>query len=323
MKLLLGAKRYLEELELKKKKEMEPEDHEEENNFTVAEQKTLEMKLLVSVVLHPLDYAKNLIMMGYEPLPPYQSYWFGKPYYLYPNVLKYVRHIYSVDGVLGCFRGIVCKSSALVVQNTLITYFDKKYPAPQIGDSLQSKLKRNIVVKCICTLASHPLQMMAVRCMAQFVGRERLYSEWNPLANLLTILKLEGLAGLFKGFWAKLLGEVALVTASVVIVHSIHRMIKSNSDSDNSEKSMVFVSTVVNFACVSYFYPYNVVSTTMSVNGAGLSIGQPPMSPIFANTHHCYTYLSYMNQLKRGSNLFYRWVPTVSRSDDILKLRSA
>ncbi|KAI5730707.1 hypothetical protein M8J76_016627 [Diaphorina citri] len=298
MKLLLGAKRYLEELELKKKKEMEPEDHEEENNFTVAEQKTLEMKLLVSVVLHPLDYAKNLIMMGYEPLPPYQSYWFGKPYYLYPNVLKYVRHIYSVDGVLGCFRGIVCKSSALVVQNTLITYFDKKYPAPQIGDSLQSKLKRNIVVKCICTLASHPLQMMAVRCMAQFVG-------------------------LFKGFWAKLLGEVALVTASVVIVHSIHRMIKSNSDSDNSEKSMVFVSTVVNFACVSYFYPYNVVSTTMSVNGAGLSIGQPPMSPIFANTHHCYTYLSYMNQLKRGSNLFYRWVPTVSRSDDILKLRSA
>lgn len=94
MKLLLGAKKYLEQSEFKKKKEMDPdradiEDHEE---LAVPDAKTLPMKLLVSVALHPFDYAKNLITMGYEPLPPYQAPWFGRTYYMYPNVFKYGKH---------------------------------------------------------------------------------------------------------------------------------------------------------------------------------------------------------------------------------------
>lgn len=334
MKLLLGAQRYLEECELKKKKEselkkkkeMEPELPEDHEDFIIPEQKNLPMKLLAAVALHPLDYAKHLIMIGYEPLPPYQTPWFGRTYYMYPNIFKYVGHIYSVDGLLGCFRGIISKSSNLVVQNTLITYLDKKYPAPEMQDTLIAKLKRNIAVKCICTIAAHPLQLVTVRCMAQFVGRESIYSEWNPLANLLTVLKLEGLAGLFKGFWARLAGEVCLVASSVVIVHCIYKLHRSRDEFDDEtslDKSMVIYSSVVNYACVSLFYPYTVVATTLSVNNAGLKIGEPPLSPIFRSSYHCYYYLSYLNQSKRGSNLFYRWVPTVSRADGIMPLESA
>lgn len=72
MKLLLGAQRYLEECELKKKKEselkkkkeMEPELPEDHEDFIIPEQKNLPMKLLAAVALHPLDYAKHLIMVS-------------------------------------------------------------------------------------------------------------------------------------------------------------------------------------------------------------------------------------------------------------------
>lgn len=65
MKLLLGAKRYLEECELKKKKEMEPEIVEEhDDDFVIPDQKTLEMKLLMSLAFHPLDCAKHLMVVS-------------------------------------------------------------------------------------------------------------------------------------------------------------------------------------------------------------------------------------------------------------------
>uniref|UniRef100_A0A8D8VK65 Mitochondrial carrier homolog 1 n=1 Tax=Cacopsylla melanoneura TaxID=428564 RepID=A0A8D8VK65_9HEMI len=317
MKLLLGAKKYLEQCELKKQKAMEPERDidEVDDDFVIPEQKNLAMKMIVALGFHPLDYAKHLIMLGHEPLAPYQTPWFGRSYYMYPNVLKYVGHIYSVDGVLGCFRGIVYKQSNVFIQHTLLTYFDKEYPGPAVSQSLVSKLKRNITVKCICTIASHPLQLMMVRCMAQFVGRENVCSEWNPLVNLFRILKLEGLAGLFKGFWARLAGECALVATSVIIVHGMYKLARHmdpDSDPASTEKSMVLYSTLVNFVCQSLFYPYHVVSTTMSVNNSEFKIGNPPLSPIFSNSVDCYNHLRYFNQTKRGSSLFYRFVPTVS-----------
>lgn len=316
MKLLLSAQKYLEKSKLKKMDDFDDEP------TTVEQQKTLKLKLLVGIALHPLDYAKHLMMMGFEPLPPVPCNWLGKRYYIYPNTFKYVRHIYSVDGILGCFRGILFKSSAICVYSTVSNYLDKKYPPPPLEESLYKKLKRNVLVKCICTLVSHPFQMIAVRCMAQFVGRETFYSEWNPFTNLERILGTEGLGGLFRGFWAKLIGEVMLVTTSIVIVHGIYRFTRDPKEVDDEDKSMVIYSTVVNFFCVSYFYPYNVVSTTMSVNGVGLKIGEPPYSPIYKTSFDCYDHLGYLNQLKRGSQLVYRWVPTIALSQDSVLKRA-
>lgn len=62
----------------------------------------------LSVILHPFQYARMLIMLGYEPIAAIRgkSMLFEENVLKLPNVFQYVFHIGKVDGILGCYRGL-------------------------------------------------------------------------------------------------------------------------------------------------------------------------------------------------------------------------
>ena len=53
---------------------------------------------------HPMDFAKTLIQIGFEPVAPKQTRtWMGKPALSLPNVFLYMGHIRRRDGYLGMY----------------------------------------------------------------------------------------------------------------------------------------------------------------------------------------------------------------------------
>lgn len=86
------------------------------------------MKLGVQSLLHPFEYSKvliqvsfsinfsvlvftkSLLQIGFEPIAPRATTTvFGKPALALPNIFQYVSHIKSVDGLVGCYRGLAPK----------------------------------------------------------------------------------------------------------------------------------------------------------------------------------------------------------------------
>lgn len=114
-----------------------------------------------------------------------------------------VRYIYRVDGFVGCFRGLIprlaeqsvfligCTATKYQLQKRKVAFVAPKprpdgTKAPGFVD--YDVLDRNITLtdhfKCVgkdllCRIAgitvSYPLQVIAIRTMAEFIGRESTY----------------------------------------------------------------------------------------------------------------------------------------------------
>lgn len=65
------------------------------------------------------------------------------------------------------------------------------------------KTSKEITVRCWSVVLSHPFHVMALRCMAQFVGGETNYSSWNVFHNIGEIYKNEGVSGFFRYYFFK------------------------------------------------------------------------------------------------------------------------
>ncbi|KAF5306049.1 hypothetical protein FQR65_LT18614 [Abscondita terminalis] len=82
-------------------------------------------RIIISTASHPLEYAKVLIQIGYEPIAPIPTTTlFGKPALKLPNIFEYVKYIKSVDGFSGCYRGLFPKvcgnlASAIATQKVI------------------------------------------------------------------------------------------------------------------------------------------------------------------------------------------------------------
>jgi len=77
---------------------------------------TVTLRLIAGTATHPLELAKFLIQIGHEPTVPYSTKTlFGRPTLALPNVFQYLRHIKRIDGLSGCYRGLVLKLSSQTV----------------------------------------------------------------------------------------------------------------------------------------------------------------------------------------------------------------
>jgi len=75
----------------------------------------------------------------------------------------------------------------------------------------RKKTSREITIKCWAIVVSHPLHVMALRCMSQFVGGESQYSSWNIFQNAIEIYKAEGISGFFDGLIPRLLFDISSI----------------------------------------------------------------------------------------------------------------
>lgn len=266
---------------------------------------------------YPIVYVRILIQMGYEPIPASRGKTlFGKEALYYPNFFRYLKYVYDHDGLIGLYRGFGCSLVSKVVYWYTSTKVDEilgPVEPTRMTDSSQSpwntcvqKILREVQTQSWGVLISHPFQVMTIRCMGQFVGREQAYSSINIFQNIKEIYEHQGIGGFFVGFIPRWLLEVITVVISNVIIH----LLKTKLTSQNEMGGLY--DFIASYVAQTATYPLSVVTTVMAINRSGLRAGMPPMTLNYANWHDACHHLRATEQLKRGSSLFNRTVLGVS-----------
>ncbi|XP_072744635.1 mitochondrial carrier homolog 2 [Anoplolepis gracilipes] len=271
-------------------------------------------RILVNTLTHPIEYAKVLIQIGYEPIPPKPTVTlFGRPALKLPNIFTYIGHIKSTDGFMGCYRGLMPKVCSYTVSTIA---YDKTLEYLQLNlvqnededeDGNENELVRrkkcireiirDVISRTIAIVVSHPLEVISLRMMAQFVGGETKYS--SLFGSFLEIYRENGIQGYYAGLIPRVIGSAAAIILAGVSTYAINNYVIQEMK-PYTASSMKFLATTV-------MYPFLVVSHCMAVNDCGLVAGVPPYMPIYKNWLHCWSHLSVHNQLKRGSSLFLRY----------------
>lgn len=276
----------------------------------------LGMRMGVSAALHPFEYAKVLIQIGYEPIAPQPGRTFlGRPALVLPNIFQYVKHIKKVDGLSGCYRGLTPK-----LIGSIVGVIGSRRVADKLGldeiDENESKdesdlteeesyerfmrgLKHDLVFHASGIIITHPFHVISIRMMAQFVGRETIYkSLWSSIKE---IVSEEGIFGFFSGLIPKLLCDLTCIALTSTTCYLVNKYYIRDAGNRG------YFAGFVQFIYASCLYPIQVVSTCMVVTGSRLQAGQQPQMPVYKNWSECLNHLKSINQHKRGSSLFWRY----------------
>lgn len=271
------------------------------------------VRILVSTASHPLEYAKVLIQIGYEPIPPRPTTTlFGKPALKLPNIFEYVRYIKSVDGFMGCYRGFapkVCGNlvSAFASQKVIEHMESDKEDDEELGEVDEDKkteiflksVKKDLVTRATAIVVSHPFHVVTIRIMAQFVGGETTYN--GLVTAVVQIYKESGIKGFFSGLVPRILGDVFSLLLASALAYVF------NSYIFEDKELQMYTSATMSFIASAVTYPFQVVSNCMAVAGTTLAAGSPPSMPYYNSWLDCWSDLSRRNQLKRGSSLLIRY----------------
>jgi len=299
----------------------------------------LALKLASTVVSHPVEVCKVLIQLGHEPIAPVQgkTLFLGKPALKLPSVFQYMRHIKNKDGITGLWRGCSPRLSMLLVQHYTSAKFDEHYPPEaeliaEEEEKLDDKQKlerfgretaRCMANKMVCVVVSHPLQVLTVRAIAEFIVDEHKYTGdyvGGLINGIVSSLKDNGITSLWSGIQPRLLAELMVVFFSNAIAFGVNEYVLKKDD-----KSMKgYVDQIAGYICSSLAYPFQVVSTNMIVSRSGMGAGYPPFMPMYLSWGDCYRHLKSQNQTKRGSGLFIRYYsgPQVIVGDKIVPVSS-
>ncbi|ALC44077.1 Mtch [Drosophila busckii] len=284
----------------------------EDSNSDVNEWIRFGMRLGISAALHPFEYSKTLIQIGYEPIAarPGKSLW-GRPIMLLPNIFQYAGHIKKIDGFYGCYRGLAPKLAGSILSMALSERVAEKLGlAPkkekdeseldeeEIYAQFKYNLKRDIVVTVTGIVVSHPFHVISLRMMAQFVGRETLYN--SIFGSIAEIWKTEGVLGFFAGLIPKLLCDVACLVLSSSTVYMLNKYVIKD------KVGRQYNAGFTQFAFTSLLYPLQVVSTCSAISGSRLMAARPPIMPHYGSWVGCWNDLQARRELKRGSSLFWR-----------------
>jgi len=268
------------------------------------------IRVAFNAIIHPFEYAKLLIQIGHEPLPAYKSKnIFGKDKFFYPSIFSYIAHIKHTDGLGGCYRGVVpsviskvmggvtCQQVGELLPPKIEKDDDNETDSERLVRFLHNTLRES-VARCAGIVVSHPLQVVATRAMAQFVGQEQLYG--NMFASLWGIGKDEGFSGLFAGLGPRLLCDMGCVWMGGALIYAVNSYVLEDKE------TKIYMSAGLKFIVSSLWYPLHVVSSCMVVTGTSIAAGQPPNMAVFSSWRDCYSHLAARNCLKRGSSLFWR-----------------
>uniref|UniRef100_A0A8C4PUB7 Mitochondrial carrier homolog 1 n=1 Tax=Equus asinus TaxID=9793 RepID=A0A8C4PUB7_EQUAS len=239
----------------------------------------------VTALSHPLLYVKLLIQVGHEPMPPtIGTNVLGRKVLYLPSFFTYAKYIVQVDGKIGLFRGL----SPRLMSNALSTVtrgsMKKVFPPDEIEqvsnkDDMKTSLKKvvketsyEMMMQCVSRMLAHPLHVISMRCMVQFVGREAKYS--GVLSSIGKIFKEEGLLGFFVGLIPHLLGDVVFLWGCNLLAHFINAYLVDDSFSQ-ALAIRSYTKFVMGIAVSMLTYPFLLVGDLMAVNNCGVQILDP------------------------------------------------
>ncbi|NWX31614.1 MTCH1 protein, partial [Notiomystis cincta] len=265
-----------------------------------------------------------LSQVGHEPLPPtIGRNVLGRKVLYLPGFFTYARHIVEVDGKRGLFRGLTPRLISSTLSTITRGSVKKAFPLEDMEhvsnkDDVKTSLRKvvretshEMMMQCVSRLVSHPLHVISMRCMVQFVGREVKYS--GVFSAIGRIFKEEGILGFFVGLVPHILGDVIFLWCCNLLAHFINTYAV---DDNFSQASVIrsYTKFVMGIAVSMLTYPFLLVGDLMAVNNCGLRAGLPPYAPAFASWIHCWRYLSAQGQLFRGSSLLFRRAPVPAAS---------
>ncbi|KAG7211280.1 hypothetical protein KM043_010585 [Ampulex compressa] len=274
----------------------------------------LATRLLSNTLSHPVKYAKVLIQIGYEPIAPRPTYtFFRQPALALPNIFQYVKYIKSVDGLSGCYRGFVPRLCAYTLSTIAFkeiskhiriederneSVYDEDVPIERRRKRHIQECIRDLITKMVGIIVSHPFDVIMIRMMAQFVGRETKYS--GLIGSFKEVYRENGIMGYYAGIVPRLIANASLLvlvcTSACCIEYVVHdREIKT------------YAMAIMRFLSATITYPCLVVSHCMAVNNCGLAAGLPPRMPVYSSWLDCWAQLAMQNQLKRGSSMLWRY----------------
>ncbi|GAB6029262.1 hypothetical protein CHUAL_005029 [Chamberlinius hualienensis] len=284
----------------------------------------LAVRLPVSAILHPFEYAKILIQLGYDPVPPRSTYtFFGRPALALPNIFEYVGHIRRRVGLLHLYQGVVPRLIGTTVHTYMFHYVSQKSThilnfeadngngevddnLDEISSSQQERVLRfflstvrDMASQTAAIVVSHPFQVITVRMVAQFIGGEEAYR--FMLSSIGDIYKESGILGFFSGLIPRLLGEMLTlwICSSLTFVFNTYLV--------KDKEIRPYTGAVMSLIASTVTYPYTLVSRITMVNGSGMKASLPPYMPIYNGWIDCWQQLRMQNQLKRGSSMLWRY----------------
>ncbi|XP_026486935.1 mitochondrial carrier homolog 2-like [Vanessa tameamea] len=276
---------------------------------------TLHSQLLVTTICHPIEYAKVLIQLGYEPLPPRRSTTlFGRPAMILPNVFQYIKYIKKSDGFFGCYRGLSAKVLGLVASSQLtfkVIYacgidLPELNNPPNIVNDDEPKIedyyklcRRDMIMHTASVIVSYPFHVVSVRMMASFIGKEEEYC--SLLGAIVSIYRDDGLLGFLHGIVPTLLGDLTCVAVTSILAYFVNKYLVKTKD------LRYYTAPLLTFVTSTLTYPLVVVSTCMAVAGSSLRAGNPPLMPAYPTWYACWRELARHKQHKRGSSLIFRY----------------
>ncbi|XP_072775008.1 mitochondrial carrier homolog 1 isoform X1 [Taeniopygia guttata] len=250
---------------------------------------------------HPLLYVKLLVQVGHEPLPPtIGRNVLGRKVLYLPGFFTYARHIVEVDGKRGLFRGLTPRLISSTLSTITRGSVKKAFPLEDMEhvsnkDDVKTSLRKvvretshEMMMQCVSRFVSHPLHVISMRCMVQFVGREVKYS--GVFSAIGRIFKEEGILGFFVGLVPHILGDVIFLWCCNLLAHFINTYAV---DDNFSQASVIrsYTKFVMGIAVSMLTYPFLLVGDLMAVNNCGGSCSvapaccsagrpsQPPPSP--------------------------------------------
>ncbi|XP_067145112.1 mitochondrial carrier homolog 2-like, partial [Centruroides vittatus] len=292
------------------------------NNFRKTEFHELVGRITITVVGYPLEVVKLLIQIGHEPIPPKPTRTFlGKPALALPGALQYMKHIKKTDGFFGLYRGLSAKLCSNFIAGAVYTTVIEQLPVTRqdrhSNSSENDNNEQNVsaflletaedtVARCVSIIASHPFHVITIRKVAQFVGREEKYVTIH--GSFIEIYKEEGIKGFFVGLIPRIIGEIFTIWIAHTVSFILSSYITESKFSELFQQSInSYIKASVSFIASSLMYPFNVVGNVLAVNNCGLAAGIPPNMPIYANWTDCWSHLSAIGQLKRGSSILWRY----------------
>jgi len=281
--------------------------------------------------LHPVDYCKTLIQLGYEPIAakPTRTF-FGRPALGLPSVFQYIGYIRQQDGFLGLYRGLGPKICSTIIKGMAFQRANEAFAITFNSDTVSKKKQKvktdsdedqdsddeaedveetaseyffrvaqSLSATTVSVAVSQPFHVVTVRTMAQFIGGETKYV--GIFGSAQEIYQESGILGFFKGLIPRIAGEVLAIVLASSVTYTVNTYIISD------KRYKATFKTIAGFFSTSLTYPFHVVATCMTVTGSGLAAGQPPHMPVYVNWIDCWSHLSRNAQLKRGSSMLWRY----------------
>ncbi|XP_028516096.1 mitochondrial carrier homolog 2 [Exaiptasia diaphana] len=268
---------------------------------------SLMLSMAMTTATYPLTSVKLLVQVGHEPIPAVATKtFFGNTVMRLPGLFQYGKHLVKTDGYLRLYSGLVPRLMnqfiGLMVNDAALDALKSKddssldaFKLEPAETNIQDDLKsftvetcKHTVAKCVAVVVAHPFQVLTVRMVVQYVGKETAYS--GLVSSVKEIMNNHGITGFFDGIVPRLVGEVL----SLWICRTLHFLVtKYGLDKEVASRKEI-----------NMLMHCHVKSNIFLLNR--LAGGSPPNMPIYDDWVDCFKHLRSGGNLWRGSSVLRR-----------------